>query len=271
MDGLDHARVHRGGDGRVHGDLCQEGDAVLLGFFLHTAGAVDLVLPAAVRAAEIAHVLHDAQNGNVHQPGHLDGLFHDHTHQLLRSGDDDDPLDGQGLKHRQGHVAGAGRHIHIHIVHIVPQNLAPELLHRAGDHRAAPDHRVRLVLQQQVDAHHLQAAFGHGGQNAVLAALRAAVDAEGLGDGGAGDVGIQNGGLMAPQLGLGSQQGGDQGLAHTALAADNGVYVLDGSALGQRRPQVLGILAGSAVFAAGGTIVGAVFSAHKQCSLLCLG
>ena len=91
-----------------------------------------------------------------------------------------------------------------------------------------------------------------------------AVNTKGLGDGGAGDVGVQHGGLIAAELGLGSQQGGHQGLAHAALAADDGIDMLDGSALSQRGDQILGLGAGSTVLAAGGTVMGAVFSAHKK-------
>ena len=98
----------------------------------------------------------------------------------------------------------------------------------------------------------------------TVGALCTAVNAEGLGNGGAGDIGVQNSGVVAAQLGLGSQQGGHQRLAHAALAADNGINVLDGSTLSQRGDQILRLGAGSTVLAAGGTVMGAVFSAHKK-------
>ena len=53
----------------------------------------------------------------------------------LGAGHNDDAIHWQRLKHVQRHVAGAGRHIHEHIIHIVPQGVAPELLHPAADDR----------------------------------------------------------------------------------------------------------------------------------------
>ena len=59
----------------------------------------DLVIFAAVRAAEIAVVLHDAVYGNMHHLGHADGLGDDHTDKLLRGCDDNDAVNGQRLEY----------------------------------------------------------------------------------------------------------------------------------------------------------------------------
>ena len=217
--------------------------------------AEDGVLLAAVGAAEVAVVLHQAQNGDVHHLGHLDGLGDNHAHQILGGGDHHDAVHRQGLEHRQGHVAGSGGHIHKQVVHVAPDDIGPELLHRPGDHRAAPHHRVGLVLGEQVEAHNLNAGFGLRRVDAQLAALGLGVDAEGGGDGGAGDVGVQDAHRLAHAAHGHRQRGGDQALAHAALAADHGDDLPDvGQAVG-RGAEVLGRGALPAALAAGGAVV----------------
>ena len=61
-----------------------------------------------------------AQNGDVHHLGHLDGLGDNHAHQILGGGDHHDAVHRQGLEHRQGHIAGSGGHIHKQVVHVAP-------------------------------------------------------------------------------------------------------------------------------------------------------
>ena len=78
-------------------------------FALALAEEIDLF--AAVRAGDIAHVLHDADDGDVHLFSHLHGLLHDHGDKLLRGGDDDDAVERDGLEDAQWHVARAGGHI----------------------------------------------------------------------------------------------------------------------------------------------------------------
>ena len=50
------------------------------------------MLLAAVGAFEAAHVLNDAEHRNVHKLCYVNGLGHDHGHQLLRRGDDNDAV-----------------------------------------------------------------------------------------------------------------------------------------------------------------------------------
>ena len=51
----------------------------------------------------------------------------DHGNQVLGGGDHDHPVHGEGLEDGEGHVAGAGGHVHEHIVHVAPDDLLPEL------------------------------------------------------------------------------------------------------------------------------------------------
>ena len=121
-----------------------------------------------------------------------------------------------------GYVAGSRRHIHKQIV-AVPQNVRPELLHHAGNHRAAPDDGVGLIFQQQVDGHDLDPGPGLHGQQGVLRSHGVAVNAESLGDGGAGNIGVHNAHLIAAAAHGDCQLAGDHGFAHAALAGHNSV------------------------------------------------
>lgn len=60
--------------------------------------AEDLMALAAVRAAEVAVVLHKADDGHMHHLGHAYGLGHDHGDKLLRRGDDHEKA-GLGQKY----------------------------------------------------------------------------------------------------------------------------------------------------------------------------
>ncbi len=220
------------------------------------ANAEEGDLLAAVGAEEAAHVLHHAYDGDVHALGHLHSLFHHHAYQLLGGGDDDDAVQGQGLEDRQGHVPGARRHVHKEIVHI-PDDVRPELGGHAADDGAPPKDRVRLVVQQEVHAHELDARAGLHGEHPPLVPHGPLVDAESLGDRGAGDVRVQDAGLVALPPGQHRKLTGDHGLADAALAGDDaedfaypGVGVVG-------LAQVLGRGALGAGFAAGAAIVGA--------------
>ena len=182
--------------------------------------AEEAELFAAVRAENIAHVLNEAQNGHLHHLRHLDRLLHHHGDELLGGGHHDNAVQRDGLEDGEGHVPGARGHVDKEIV-AVPQHVRPELLDNAGDDRAPPDHWVRFIGEEQVGAHHLDAGAGLHGVNALLAAHGLAVDAEGLGDGGAGDVRVQNAGGMAPAAHGHRQLAGDHGLADAALAGDD--------------------------------------------------
>ena len=215
--------------------------------------AEDADLLAAVRAAEVGIVLHEAQHGNVHHVRHFHGFRNDHGHQILRGSDDDDTIHRQALEHRQGYVAGSGGHVNEQIVNVLPDNVRPELLHRARDDWAAPYHRVGGVVQQQIDGHYLNARAGQRRVQAVFVRALTLRDAEGGGCGGAGDVGIQNADPLSLPCHGDSQHGRDRGFAHAALAGDHGNDLLHAGVGVQLRQQALGLAIG-AIRAAFGTI-----------------
>ena len=213
-------------------------------------------LPAAVGTEEVAHILHQTNDGDVHHFRHLDRLFYHHADQLLGRGHDDDAVQGDGLEDVQGYVAGAGRHIHKEIVY-VPDDVRPELGDHAADHRAPPDHGVGLVIQQEVDADELDAGLRLNREHAALVGHGPAVDAEGLGDGGAGDVRVQDAHLMPGAAGQDRQLAGDHGFADAALAGYDAVDLAyaGGGVVGFQ--EGLGFGAFPAALAAGAAVVGA--------------
>ena len=221
--------------------------------------AKNRMLSAAVRAAEVAVVLHQTQHRHLHHIGHAHGLADDHGNQLLRRGDDDHAVDGQGLKHRQRHIARSGRHIDEHIVHVLPDDVRPELLDRARDDRPAPQHGVAGVVQQQVDGHDLDAGLADGRMQAAFLRPRTLLHAEGLRDGRAGDVRVQDRGPQAAALHLSSQHGRDRALADAALAGHDGNDLFDLRPFIQLCKQTL-LLALSAAFAAACTVAAAILT-----------
>jgi len=92
----------------------------------------------------------------------------------------------------------------------------------------------------------------------TMAALGLAVNAKGLGNGGAGDVGVQDGGGVAPAVQQHRHHAGDHGLADAALAADDADDLLDAAhGVGGLQKTLGGLGSLSAVLAAGPAIVGA--------------
>ena len=228
-------------------------------FALALAEEVDLF--AAVRAGDIAHVFYDADDGDVHLLRHLHGLLHDHGDKLLRGGDDDDAVERDGLEDAQWHVARAGGHIDEQIVHI-PGNIRPELLDDTADDGAAPDDGIGLILQKQVDGHDLDAAVADAGVERGLRADGLVVHAEGLRDGGTGDIGVHDADLVTAAVQRDGELARDHGLADAALAGHNAEHLAD-VAFGVRRfAQGLRRCTLSAALAAGRAIMGAF--AHRS-------
>ena len=192
--------------------------------FCQTAFAEDGILFAAVRAFKITEVFHDGKNGHIHHLCHVAGFFHDHAHQFLGRGYYDDAVYRHGLENGQRHVAGSGRHIHQKEIHVAVDHIGPELLDGSGDDGTPPYHRIRFILQQQVDRHDLDSHTAFHGEYAPVSHEGVTVEPEGFRDRGTGHVGVQDGHLFTgPAEGHG-QKGGDHGFSHASLAADDADY-----------------------------------------------
>ena len=150
------------------------------------------------------------------------------------AGHDDDAVHRQGLEHVQGYVAGSGRHIHEHIVHVLPQHVAPELLHHAADDRAAPDDGVSLVAP----AAGLRSSAGcrcsvmTGRMASSVAAARPWMP-KALGMEGPVMSASSTRDVVAAALHGDGQLAGDHGLADAALAGHHAVDLADPAAFPQ--------------------------------------
>ena len=119
------------------------------------------------------------------------------------------------------HVPGSRRHVHEHEIHIAPFDIRPELFDSTSQDRAAPYHRVGLIGQQQVQGHQFDAGIAYGGNDAFLVGDQLSVDAECFWNRWSCDIRIQNCHGMTAAAHQRAYQGGHQGFAHTALAADD--------------------------------------------------
>ena len=223
--------------------------------------AEDIDLLAAVRADEVGHVLHETDDRHAHLIRHVHGLRHDHGHEVLRRGDDDDTVDRKGLENGQRNIAGSWWHVDEHVVDVLPLNLRPELLHGLRDEGTTPDDRVGLVLEQEVRGHDFDAAGTsvrdhelaiRGNANAVVR------QTEGLRDGRAGDIRIEDRGLETGLVGTTGEERGDGGLTDTALAGNDADDLLYAAAVCKLRTEILRIcVAGSTVGTAGTAVAAA--------------
>ena len=123
------------------------------------------------------------------------------------------------------------------------------------------------MLQQQVDRHQVYAAFTVGRQNTLAIAPGLFMNAEDLGNGGAGDVGIQHGGLVALSLHGHRQKRSDQALAYATLTADDANDFVDTAARIGFFHHIPGRIAFPAVLTASFAVVCAPF-AHGMCASL---
>ena len=169
-------------------------------------------------------------------------------------GNNHNTINGQALEHGQRHVTGSGRHIDKHIVHIFPNHIGPELLYRAGNDGTTPDHRIRAVIQQQIDGHNLDAGTSHGRIQAFLRSTLALADAKGSGCGRTGNIRIQNANPLALLGHSNGQHGSHSRLANAALTGYNSNHLFN-IRFRIRRSQQAFLLAIAAIRAAAGSAV----------------
>ena len=223
---LNLAGVDQLGEAGVKGQGGAGGNAVVLGDLGALGLAEDEVLLAAFVALEVGHVLDQTKHRDVHLVRQVDGLANDHGDQLLRGGNRDDAVKVHALHDGQEHVGGSRRHVNQQVVDLFPVGVAEELLQKAGDNRAAPGDRCVFLIEHEIGGNGLDAAFGFEGQDAVFVAHQAALKAECLGDGRAGDISVKDAHLVAALGQLGGKQAGDQRLANAALAGNDADDVL---------------------------------------------
>jgi hypothetical protein len=186
-----------------------------------------VLLVTALGADVDAHVLDDAEDGDIHLLEHLQALARVDQRDVLWRGDDHGAGHRHLLRQRQLDVAGARRHVDDQVIEIAPVGLAEQLVERLGHHRTAPDHR-RLDIDHEADRHRLQAVGLQRLHALAVVRLRLlAGQAQHLRLRRAIDVGIQNTDTGAF---LGQRQGQidrRRALADAALAGGHGNDVLD--------------------------------------------
>ena len=136
--------------------------------FVNVRFTVHMDLLRTMRALQITVVLNQPQNRDVHHTRHVNRFLDDHRDQLLRTGDNNNTGDRQALEHRQRHITRPRRHIDKHIVNFIPGNVSPKLFDNAGDERTSPKHRLRRIIEQEINAHDLNPRFGLRGQHDAL-------------------------------------------------------------------------------------------------------
>ena len=188
---------------------------------LAAAGGEDIDLVIAVRADEVAHVLGDAEDFDVHLVEHLDGLARILQRNVGGRGDDDGAGQRHGLGQRDHHVAGAGRQIDDEVVELSPGHAPEELLDDAVQHGTAP--HQRLVSGIQIADRDGANAVALGGNDAVVGSqLGLAACAQHQRNVGAVDVGVEQSDLEAEARQSQREIDGESGFADSALAGADG-------------------------------------------------
>lgn len=93
-----------------------------------------------------------------------------------------------------------------------------------GDDRSAPYDGAPLIVEQQVDRHYVDTRLGARRDKTVLVARNIGMNAESLGDRGAGNIGIKYTDMVAAALHKHGGHAGNERLTDAALAADNTDY-----------------------------------------------
>ena len=123
---------------------------------------------------------------------------------------------GQELRHREGDVTGAGRHVDDEEVGFGPVDVGEELLERLVQHRAAPDDGLVLAREEaHRDEPH---SVGRGRHDHVVDECGRVLDAEHPGHREAPHVGVDRGDAVTALRERDREVGRDRRLAHTPLA-----------------------------------------------------
>ncbi len=175
------------------------------------AGAEDFVPAAALRADEVAHILHHAEHLDVDLAKHRDRLDRIEQRYILGRADDDRAGQRQELRECDCDVAGARRHVDHQVVELAPGGVAEKLRDRPVQHGSSPDDRFMGRHEQPhgkdadpLDDHRLDLAVPH--QRPLLRAEEVR------------DAGTVNVGVHQADLGAGSSQPDGQRRGNGALA-----------------------------------------------------
>jgi len=117
----------------------------------------------AVGGHEVAHVLDDAEDGDVDFLEHGDAFADDAEGGFLGCGDDDAAVERSGLAKGELGVAGAGREIDEEVIEFAPGDAVKELLDGLDDHGSAPNDG-RIAFDEEAHGHEADAVIGRGNE-----------------------------------------------------------------------------------------------------------
>src|SRR6185437_12657931 len=141
-DGDRLAAVGRFADVHVKRHFAKERDAELPRLFTRAAVAEDIGPLATLRAEEVAHVLHDAEDRNLDALEHRDALARVDQRQILGRRDDHGARKRHALRDAELNITRARRHVDYEDVEIAgaagPIGFAQHLAESRDDHRSAP-------------------------------------------------------------------------------------------------------------------------------------
>src|SRR5438876_2935517 len=100
-----------------------------------------------------AHVLDDAEHGDIDLLEHLEALARVCKGDVLRRCHNNGTGDGYSLCEGKLDVPSAGGHVDDEVVERAPLSLGQKLRQRLGDHGTPPDHRLILVREEETDGH----------------------------------------------------------------------------------------------------------------------
>ena len=134
------------------------------------------------------------------------------------------PVTSEQLRERNGHVAGARRHVDHEVVQVAPGRVADELRQAPVQHRPPPHDRFPRRDQEthREDLH----AGGFDGLDLAFHQPRRLVDAEEVRHAGAVDVGVHQADLGPAAGQAAGEIRGDRALSHAAFARPHGNHAL---------------------------------------------
>ncbi len=179
----------------------------------------------AVRAFQVAHVLHQAEDGHAHLLEHVNGFARVFQRDFRRRGDDHGAGERRGLNERELHVAGSGRQIDNQIIELAPIDAAQELLNHAVQHGPAPDQRLVAGIQE-AHGHDAHAVFFER-LDALADGVRLGADAHHERHVGTVDIGVEQAHFVAQARQRDGQIHRNGGFSDAAFARSDGDQILD--------------------------------------------
>lgn len=230
------AFVYPPADGKVHRDAAEHFHGLIFHRPIPPRAMENFDLFPAVGADQVAHVFDQAEDGDAVLAEQAKGAARVEQGEVLRGGDDDRPVEGDGLEQGLLGFARAGGEIHEQIIEFAPL----DILHRLTDDlpgKAGVGEKGVFFADEQANGHYFEAepfkrgnvgvAFAAGDGDVAFARPRAP-DAEHERDVRPVQVGIEQAHPL-PRLLEGEREvHGNGRFTHSAFSAGDGEDAFDG-------------------------------------------